>query len=385
MRMSVWFLLAFLTVVLSIYGGAHYYIYARLVRNLFTSGPVRICATIALILLALSFPLLHFALRKHELGAVFWLNFVSSMWVGLVLYLFLLLIGADLLRFLRHAVSGLIELRFPWSAQTTNYAIVILAVCISTYGLIAAGRPRVRQIEIPIRSLPAHLEGFRIVQLSDIHLGSIVRRRDLDKIVKLTNSLKSDLIVITGDLLDEQAFQFDGLTGSLRELKSRYGTYAVTGNHEFFADVNRSVAMMERSNVTVLRNRWVNIADGLQLIGRDDPVGERMGRVATPPLDSILRGTDRNLPMIYLYHTPETKLEELAALGIDLQLSGHTHRGQVWPGYWITKWIYGTNYGLYEKYGTAIYVTSGAGTWGPPIRVSAPPEIVLIRLKGRGQ
>lgn len=381
MRPNIWLLLVFLTIALTLYGGAHYYVFARLVQRLVPPGPARFPVAFGFLILALSFPVIHFALRKHGIATVFWLNFVSSVWVGLLLYLFLLTLGVDLLRLLRAAASSLISFDLPWNARTTNLGIVGAALLIAIYGLMDASRIRIKEIDIPIRSLPNHLEGFRIVQLSDIHLGSLVRRPTLDKIVAMSNTLKPDLAVITGDLLDEQAFQFDGLTESLRKLQSRHGTYAVTGNHEFFAGVERAVAMMEKGNITVLRNRWVDIADGLQLIGRDDPAGGRMGGVTPPSLEEILKGTDPSKPTIYLYHTPETKLEDLQARGISLQLSGHTHRGQVWPGYWITKWIYKTNYGLYRKGNATIYVTSGAGTWGPPLRLSAPPEIVLFRLR----
>ena len=380
MRPSIWMLAVFILVALGIYGGGHYYVFARLVRKTLVPGPLRILIASGFVLLALSFPLLHFFLRKHQIATVFWLNCVSSFWVGLVLYLFLLTAGVDLLRILHWLVSPYLRIDVPWTATAMGLGVLSAALLISLYGLVDASRIRVREIEIPIAQLPSALAGFRIVQISDVHLGSIVRAKELRRIAEKSNALQPDLVVITGDLLDEQAFQFDGITNVLRTIRAAQGVYAVTGNHEFFAGVDRSVAMMKSAGITVLRNRWVGLANGLQIVGRDDPVAARMGAARTPSPDDILQGIDREKPILYLYHTPEMELPELEMRGIDLQLSGHTHAGQVWPGNWITRWIYGTWYGLYRSKSAAIYVSSGAGTWGPPIRVAAPPEIVFFRL-----
>jgi predicted MPP superfamily phosphohydrolase len=169
----------------------------------------------------------------------------------------------------------------------------------------------------------------------------------------------------------------------LRRLQGKYGVYAVTGNHEFFAGEKDVETFLERAHVTLLRNRWVNINGGLQLIGHDDPVARYFTGERPPSMSEILRGMDHAKPAILLLHTPVTTLEQLESLGIQLQLSGHTHKGQLWPFQYIVKNIFKTPYGLFTNGNATIYVSRGTGAWGPPMRVGAHPEITLITLASK--
>ena len=366
--------MSFVTIFSLIYGGAHLYVYWRLVQPLKLSGGPVWAVRLGLLILFLSFPVIHFVFRRENgpvLGAA---NFVSSVWMGMIVYLVLATFAYDLARLLSWGT-------LPVGRMMTT-VVAGLAAAITVYGFIEAHWISVTNLPVCMPGLPAHLEGFRIAQISDVHLGRIVRGTRLEKIVNQVNALQPDLIVITGDLVDAEPSHMEDMIPALRRLQSRYGVFAVTGNHEFFAGVERTQSSIERAGVTLLRNRWVTVDGDLQLIGRDDVIASRITGTPLPTWDENLRGLDRTKPAILLYHTPVTTLAELEERGIQLQLSGHTHQGQLWPFNLIVKWIFKTPYGLFTDGKATIYVNRGIGTWGPPLRVLARPEITLVTLTG---
>jgi predicted MPP superfamily phosphohydrolase len=365
----------FIIIFSLIYGGAHLYIWARLLHPLEITGvSLRILQGL-FILLFLSFPLIHIAFRQQNGFLISAANLVSSIWMGMVVYFVLVTLCSDLLR--------LIIFRTVFDGSAVSAVITTVVVAITVYGLIAARSIGITRLQVRMPNLPSQLEGLRIVHVSDVHMGRIVRGPRLERIVTMVNDLQPDLIVITGDLVDAEALHMEDMVHPLRRLKSKYGIFAVPGNHEYFAGIERSQAFIEQAGVTMLRNRWVTIADGLQLVGRDDPTGARVTGEKIPSLEEIMRGTDRSKPTILLYHTPVTTFEELQARGIQLQLSGHTHKGQLWPFNYIVKLIYKMPYGRFASGDTTVYVSRGTGTWGPPMRVAARPEITLITLSAK--
>jgi predicted MPP superfamily phosphohydrolase len=365
--------LTFLAIFLTVYGGAHLYLWWRLVHPLRLEGAVLWGARILCVLLIFSFPVVHFWLRHQDTWWIEAANYVSAVWAGTVLYFVLVTLGFDGLRLLTWG-------RIP-TGPASSLAVAGITACIAVYGLWEARSIVVTPLRVPMANLPAHLEGMRVVQISDVHLGLIVRGDRLRSIVRQVNELNPDLILITGDLVDAEVWHMEDVVEPLRELRSKHGIFAVTGNHEYFANVNRAVSFMEQAGVQVLRNRLVEVAGGLQLVGRDDVVAERITRRPTPPLSEIMRGADKSKPTIFLYHTPTTSLAELESHGIELQLSGHTHRGQLWPFHLLVKHIFPeTYYGHFTNGKATIYVSRGTGTWGPPMRVGARPEITLVTL-----
>jgi uncharacterized protein len=380
MKSSFWFISSFLTIFTLVYGGAHLYIYWRLIHPLHITGPLLPLVRVSFIFLFISFPLIHFAFRHENGPLVSFINILSSVWMGTLVYFFLATLGLDAIRLLMR-LAGTGEFFSP--VRFTSI-VTALAIAVSVYGLVEATRIGVTNLTIQIPNLPKSLEGTTIAQISDVHMGLIVRGPRLEKIVNMVNESHPDIIAITGDLVDEQALHMEDMVEPLKKLKSRYGIYAVTGNHEYFAGIDKSVEFMEKAGVTLLRNRWVKVAGGLQLVGRDDVVASRITGEVVPPFTDIMKGIDHTKPVILLYHTPVTTLEELQILGVQLQLSGHTHQGQLWPFRYIVKRIFKTPYGLFTSGHTSIYVSRGTGTWGPPMRVAAPPEIVLVRLTAKG-
>ncbi len=364
--------LVFIVIFMSVYGLAHLYIWLRLIKPLELHGAPLLLAGIAFLLLYLSFPAIHFAFRHQNGFLITALNWISSVWMGMAVYFFLVTLATDLLR--------LVVLRSLLDGPAVTGAITGIVILLTIYGLIAARHVGVTELRVPIANLPAELEGMRLVQISDVHMGLIVRGARLEQIVTKVNDLRPDLVVITGDLVDAEALHMEEMIHPLRRLNGKYGVYAVTGNHEFFAGIEQVEAFLEQAHVTLLRNRWVNINHGLQLLGLDDPIAPHITGQRPPPLAEIMRGLDPGKPTILLLHTPVTTLDKLKSLGISLQLSGHTHRGQLWPFQYIVKMIYRTPYGLFTDGNATIYVSRGTGTWGPPMRVGAPPEITLITL-----
>jgi hypothetical protein len=359
-----------------IYGGAHLYIWSRLVGPLGITGVSLRLLQGLFILLFLSFPLIHIAFRHQNGLAVTAATMVSSVWMGMVVYFVLVTLASDLLR--------LIIFRAVFDGRAVSAVITTIVVAITVYGLVEARSIGITRLQVRMPNLPSNIEGLRIAQISDVHMGRIIRGSRLERIVTMVNDLHPDLIVITGDLVDAEALHMEDMVHPLRRLRSKYGVFAVPGNHEYFAGIDQSQAFMEEAGVTMLRNHWVTISGGLQLVGRDDPAGAWVAGEKIPSLEEIMRGTDRSKPTILLYHTPATTFEELQSRGIQLQLSGHTHKGQLWPFNYIVKLIYKMPYGRFTSGDTTVYVSRGTGTWGPPMRVGARPEITLITLSAKG-
>jgi predicted MPP superfamily phosphohydrolase len=216
---------------------------------------------------------------------------------------------------------------------------------------------------------------------SDIHLGTIIGRKQFGQIVSMINERDPDLVLFPGDILDEDPAPVihDNLGGLLRSIRSRYGVLAITGNHEYIGGVEVACRFLAEHGIRVLRDQSVRLGDFLHVIGREDRSIERFTGKPRKPLAELMRDVDRRLPVILMDHQPFA-LEEAVRNGVDLQLSGHTHHGQMWPLNLVTKMIYEISWGYIRKENTQFYVSSGVGTWGPPVRIGNRPEIVEINL-----
>jgi len=216
--------------------------------------------------------------------------------------------------------------------------------------------------------------------LSDLHFGMLTENGKLSRVMERVNELRPDLIVITGDLVDEGVSHMEEMAQPLKLLKSRHGVLAITGNHEYYAGVNRAVEIMKSAGIEVLRNEMKVLPSGLQFLGVDDPTGSRRREEPAADLEKQLSRLDREKASILLYHQP-IHFEKAASFGVGLQLSGHTHGGQLYPIIYISRMIYPRTPGLHQIGESKMYVSRGAGTWGPPMRLGSPPEIVQITLR----
>ncbi|MBI4797546.1 MAG: metallophosphoesterase [Desulfarculus sp.] len=252
---------------------------------------------------------------------------------------------------------------------------LLAAVLTAGYGVIEARTLTLERLTLTSSKLPPDRPRLVIAQVSDVHLGLIHGQQSLARIVERIKAAQPDLVVSTGDLVDGNLFLEDGLYELWAGLKPPLGKYAITGNHELYAGLGQSLAFLERAGFTVLRNQAATVAGALRVAGVDDPV------IPGPPPDeaAILRSGPPGLFTLLLKHRPTV---EPTSLGLfDLQLSGHTHRGQVYPFNYLTGAIYPMQEGLHRlARGSALYTNRGTGTWGPPMRVAAPPEVPIIEI-----
>jgi predicted MPP superfamily phosphohydrolase len=231
---------------------------------------------------------------------------------------------------------------------------------------------QVKEFEIKLKNLPQALKGLRLVQISDVHVGPLLRHDWVGHVVDRITELKPDAVAITGDLVDGRVHELAEHVAPLKRINAPKGVYFVTGNHEYYSGAEEWLAHLPTLGVRPLRNERVELAPGLDIAGIDDPTG-------APDLTRALSDRDEQKPVILLAHQPR-QFTEAARKNVSLTLSGHTHGGQIWPFAWLVALAQPYLAGLYRKGDSQLYVSRGTGFWGPPMRVFAPPEITLFKL-----
>ncbi|WP_426756964.1 metallophosphoesterase [Myxococcus sp. Y35] len=268
-------------------------------------------------------------------------------------------------------------------ARMTAGGAVLASGSVTGFGMWSAFHPPVvNEVAVKLPGLPKALDGFTIVHLSDIHVGPVIRRRFMDELVRRCNALRPDLMCITGDLVDGHVETLSPAVSALSELKSRHGTYFVTGNHEYYWNDAAWADALERMGVHVLRNRHVRIGDAaasFDLLGVDDWSAKKTGFRQSYDLGAAMAGRDAERASVLLAHQP-SNWKVAAREGVGLQLSGHTHGGQFFPFTLAVSAIWEHDAGLFHEGERHLYVSRGTGFWGPPLRVGAPPEIVRVTL-----
>jgi len=312
------------------------------------------------------------------LGRVF--AWPAYLWLGTCFYLLLGLWVSDLVLLL----SGQTGLDVARARAAALCAVVLVAV---GAGMRSALRPAgLKRVELEIESWPAALDGYRIVQISDIHVGSLLQRAFTERLVRRCNELAPDLIAITGDLVDGSVRHLAEHVAPFAALRGRDGVYFVTGNHDYFSGADPWVGKLTELGIQVLRNRRVAIERNgarVELAGVDDLSSRRRSAEGRSghDLKAALDGWDGSTPLVLLAHHPHT-FEQAHPRGVHLQLSGHTHGGQLWPFGWFVRLQTRYVAGLYRRGRSLLYVSRGTGFWGPPMRVLAPSEITEIVLRG---
>ncbi|HYA37378.1 MAG TPA: metallophosphoesterase [Candidatus Methylomirabilis sp.] len=308
---------------------------------------------------------------------------IGYFWMGLAFLFFWVALGFDLFDGVVSAAGGLLRVDLsefipsPWHGFLWSAALTLV---LAAYGFVAARRRRVEHVVLSTSKLPAGSDALRIVQISDVHLGAIIGARRLRRILEKVVALAPDVLVSTGDLLDGQADHLDGLARLFDAVQPRLGKFAVTGNHEFYVGHQRALEFTRRCGFTVLSGEAVPLTRSVTLAGVDDPTGRRMGIAAALDEPALLAAQPRERFTILLKHQPV--VDSRAAGLFDLQLSGHVHRGQIFPFGLLVRLAYPMRAGLtWLAPQRWLYVSRGTGTWGPPMRVFAPPEITLIEIK----
>jgi len=370
----------FLTVVLSIYILTNTYIYFRGKEALSLRGWHIWIYRFLFIALVLAYPLGRIirAVCVCELEHI--LTIIGSWWLGAMLYLFLSILVVDFLRIgnhFFHFFSNIFLAEKILTGRVLAVSVCTIVSAILIYGYFNALNIRINRVSFE-RGSPLSKIGMKVVMLSDVHLGIIVDEDRFKKIVDRVNSLNADAVFVVGDLVDENVEKIQEMKHLLSSFKTRLGVYAVTGNHEYYAGVERSVKLMEDSGFHVLRGGSIVVENKFNLLGIDDNTALSFG-MSVVPLKTIADKIDNKLPRIFLYHKP-IKLNEAIENKIDLMLSGHIHDGQLFPFKFFTNWIYKLPSRNFKIGDTNFFVSSGVGTWGPPMRVLTTPEIVLLDL-----
>jgi uncharacterized protein len=383
----------FLLVAMSVVGSAHLYVWFRLVHDPAWPMPGVLLASLFLLLAWASIP---FTLSWGRRLSPPWAAIVAwpgYAWLGSIFLLLVAVAAVDVARaalWAFHAVfdpagpalvagSGVERARFWAKVAAAVGGVAILCA------LWLGRRVVVRRVAVPLGKLPLALDGTTIVQLSDVHLGPTIGKRFLDRVVDRVNALKPDVVAITGDLVDGSVQRLARHVAPLARLRARHGVYFVTGNHEYYAGAEEWCQHLATLGVRVLRNERVSIgtgSDSYDLAGVDDFAGHHFGHGHGSDVGRALAGRDERREVVLLAHQPRAVVEAERA-GVGLQISGHTHGGQIWPFNYLVRLQQPVTSGL-ERFGRSlIYVSNGTGYWGPPMRLGSPAEITQLVLEAR--
>ncbi len=378
----------FLLTILVLYSSLHLYIFIKM-RNALSFGIGPGIALGFLMAIMVSAPVLVrvFERQGFESSARL-MAYVGYTWMGLTFLFFSFSLVIDLYRLFIYA-GGLIfrkNLSHPGPSPQFAFAVPLLVtLVIAFYGYFEARHIRNDTLIIKSPKIPREVGTLTIVQISDVHLGLIVRHERLNRILEKVEKAKPDILVSTGDLVDGQIDSLEGLAELLKAIRPKYGKFAITGNHEFYAGLHQALNFTEKAGFQILRGETRTIAGMVNLAGVDDLTGEYFGLGKGVSERKLLSELSRDKFTLFLKHRPVLNPE---ALGLfDLQLSGHTHKGQIFPFTLITRIFFHHTVGLVKLPQNAhLYTSRGSGTWGPPIRFMSPPEVTVIKLvHGNGQ
>ncbi len=390
MTKTLMFIIFFSTVTIIVLS-IHYYLWLRLIRDTGLSCLYKNIGTYSLIAFTLSFPIALLADRILPLKYSFPLLWLFYLWLGVMMLLFFLLFSIDMIKIViyifqklvmageeianperREFVSGLI------ASAATTIVLISSGIGVKNYYSIAV----VKKINVSLKGLPEAFKGFKIVQISDLHLGQMMTKKTLEQIVDQVNSLKPDLIAITGDLADGSTAKLLNEANPLKNLKAEKGIYFVTGNHEYYSGVKNWTLAIDKMGIKVLNNENIKIRredDYFYLAGVTDHEGKNFGREHASDFKKALSGLENGKKKILLAHQP-IAVQKASEYGTDLVLAGHTHGGQIWPFNYFVYLQQPYLKGFYDYNGTKLYVNQGTGCWGPPVRLGSKNEITQIIL-----
>jgi uncharacterized protein len=381
MKLSI---LIFITIVLAVYTSVNYYIYIRGLQAMPEIPWLRTSYKILFLIIFLSYIICRIfqSFSYTQIGEIlFWLG---SVWLGAMVYFFFIVIIFDLLRLLNHffhIFPLIIQNNYSLVKQISIICSILLVAITFIFGYLNAQNPEIKEIEIKINKKAGDLKKLSIIAVSDIHSGTLVDNKQIQKIADAVQKLRPDMILFLGDLVDEIVptnlnNHFDE---PLKNLYAPMGVYGIFGNHEYYANFEKSKKFYKSLNIRLLCDESLKIDNKIYLIGRNDREYKRFTGNSRKSIAELLLDVDKNLPLILLDHQP-FNLEESDSNGIDLQLSGHTHHGQIFPFNLITNKVYELSRGYMKKTHTQFYVSSGFGTWGPPIRTGSTPEILFVKI-----
>ncbi len=309
---------------------------------------------------------------------------IGSFWLVTLFYLFLFVLAIDLVRVANHFIGFIPD---AWTQSFLTGKNLFLAVSGTTLLMVAAGHinaiiPRIVNVDIPINKKAGKQTEIKVALVTDIHMGFIIGNNRVNRMITKINSQNPDLVLFGGDLVDHNPLPVIKykMGEHFKRLNPQFGVYAVTGNHEYIGKPDISINYLSQFGIKYLRDTLINIDNVLLLGGREDKDKMRFTGEHRMPVSQLINGGDRSLPILLMDHQP-VEFDSVMQTGVDLMVSGHTHRGQFWPLKYITQRVYELDWGLLKKGNTHFYVSSGLGSWGPPVRIGTRPEIVILHLK----
>lgn len=375
-------MILFLLTFFLLYSSIHLYIFLK-VKSALSPGTLTTVFLICFMAVMVAAPVIVRISERHgfELSARL-ISYIGHTWMGLAFLFLSFSLLFDLYHFSMYVSGLMLERDFSHLLPPPRITFVIpllTTVAIASYGYFEARNIRNETMIIKSPKIPKKVGTLTIAQISDVHLGLIVREERLKGILREVEGAEPDILVSTGDLVDGQIGSLTGLAELLDAIKPKYGKFAITGNHEFYAGLDQALHFTEKAGFTVLRGEALNIAGIINIAGIDDPTGKRFGLYKGVSERALLSGLSRDKFTLLLKHMPV--VDENTVGLFDLQLSGHTHKGQIFPFSLITRLFFQTVAGLVQLPNNSyLYVNRGSGTWGPPIRFLSPPEVTVIEL-----
>ena len=370
----------FITAFLVLYGSLHLYFYIKLKRAIDMGSISNLFIIIALCFLLLSPIFTHMLTQTEHVLLTNILAHIGFIWMGALFLFFSIYLLVDVYWVILNISDRIFSpnlLRYIPGARITFFIALLIIAGILVYGRFEAENISVERIGLRTAKLPPRVSSLRIVQITDIHFSTLNGLKFAQKIEKIINGLHPDILVSTGDLIDRGLVEMEGVASLFRAIKTTYGKYAIAGNHEFISGIKKAVEFTEKAGFCMLRNEGVTVGGFLNIAGVDDPAGKRFGTAASISEDKLLASFSRDTLNIFLKHQP--KIESNSLGKFDLQISGHTHHGQIFPFTLITSLFYSYQKGLHKVSNDSyLYVSRGTGTWGPPIRFLTFPEITVI-------
>jgi predicted MPP superfamily phosphohydrolase len=371
----------FFTIFFSLYTLINAYIFIRGWQSLSIYPHARFFYTIIFVIAASSY-IISKTFTKHLPDLIYsGLVWIGSFWFMFLFYFFLAILLIDIIRLLNHFIHFLPNALYRNPERTRFYiasAVVFITLIFSIYGYFNRLNIKVKDLEINLNANSS--KEYRIVFFSDLHISVVNNHSFLKNVVDKINSLNPDLILIGGDLIDERAFKLRELklADELKNLKSKFGVYSITGNHEYINQADSTTKFLGELGIKFIRDEVILIDNSFYVIGREDFSKNNFTGIKRKSLEELVNGIEKDKPKILLDHQP-LNLNEAVENSIDLQLSGHTHHGQIAPANLITNKVYELSWGYKKKGKTHFYVSSGIGTWGPPIKIGNDAELILIK------
>ena len=379
MRATSFFI--FFGTVLLIYFSVNFLIYSRGLQAFSLSSAWRKSYITAFWLIVSCFIVGEILEHTHSSLVSEWIYRIGAFWLAFMLYFSLTILLFDVIRLFNYFFHFL-----PEMTQTLRFRIGLFTVAfvslIVLAGHINALNTRVREISLSIHKKIKGNPEMKVLMASDIHLGALIGENREERLISIINQQKPDLVLLCGDLVDGDVASAlrKKLGRHIQEIKTPMGVYAIPGNHEYIGGIQKTLPYLENININILRDGTLVLSNGVQLVGRDDRDNRRMGEGnGRKSLKELMTGLDKTFPVIVMNHQP-FNLDEAVIEGVDLHLSGHTHHGQLWPFNYITKAVYELSWGYLKKENTNFYVSSGFGSWGPPVRTGNTPEVVVFNL-----